>query len=71
LTATSANISGKKGSTKINDILKQFKNKKILPDLILDDNNLKPSPPSTVIDLTNFKILRRGAISKKEILKYD
>lgn len=69
LSGTSANISGKPESTKIKDILNQFKNKKLLPDLIIDAGNLKPSLPSTVFDLTSFKILREGAISKEKIFK--
>jgi len=69
LTGTSANISGKKESTKIKEVIKQFQNQKHQPDLILDAGNLKPSLSSTVIDLTNFKILREGQVSKKEISK--
>jgi len=69
LVATSANISSKQPSTKIKKVLSQFKNQKYLPDLVLDDKNLKDSLPSTVIDLTNRKILRRGKLSKIEILK--
>ncbi len=69
LVATSANVSGKQPSTKIKKVLSQFKNQKYLPDLVLDDKNLKDSLPSTVIDLTNRKILRRGKLSKIEILK--
>jgi len=61
LTGTSANISGKPPSTKIKEVMRQFKNQKIQPDLILDAGNLKPSKPSTVIDLTKKKpkILRK------------
>lgn len=60
LTGTSANVSGQPASTKIKEVLKQFKNQKHQPDLVLDAGNLKPSKPSTVIDLTEgFKILRR------------
>jgi L-threonylcarbamoyladenylate synthase len=69
LTGTSANISGKPESTKINEVLKQFKNQKYKPDLILDAGNLKPSLPSTAIDLENFKILREGEFPREEILK--
>jgi len=69
LTGTSANISGKPESTKIKEVIKQFQNQKHQPDLILDAGNLKPSLPSTVIDLENFKIQREGAISKKEIFE--
>ena len=60
LTGTSANISGKPASTKIKDILKQFKGQKHQPDLVLDAGNLKKSEPSIVIDITVWppKILR-------------
>jgi L-threonylcarbamoyladenylate synthase len=63
LTGTSANVSGKSPSGKIKEVLKQFENQKIKPDLILDKGNLKPSKPSTLIDLTGskMKILRKGS----------
>lgn len=56
LTGTSANISGEQASTKIKEVLKQFKNQKLKPDLIVDAGNLKPSKPSKIIDLTGNKI---------------
>lgn len=60
LTGTSANISGKPASAKIQKVLKQFKTKKNKPALVLDIGNLPKSKPSTVIDLTKkeLKILR-------------
>ena len=60
LAETSANISGKPGSTRIKEVMKQFKNSKYKPDLIIDAGNLKKSRPSVVVDLTIFppKILR-------------
>ena len=61
LTGTSANISGKPASTKIKEVLKQFKNQKYQPDLIINAGNLPKSKPSTVIDLT---------ISPPKILRY-
>jgi len=72
LAETSANISGRPPSTKIKEVLKQFKCKNsqlIYPDLILDAGNLKPSLPSTVVDLERFKILREGEFSKRKILR--
>jgi L-threonylcarbamoyladenylate synthase len=69
LAETSANISGKKASTKIKEVLKQFKKGRCQPDLVLDAGNLKDSLPSTVVDLIDFKILREGEISKDLILK--
>jgi L-threonylcarbamoyladenylate synthase len=68
LVATSANISGQKASGKILEVLKQFKYKKNKPDLVVSAGNLKPSVSSTVVDLTNFEIIRKGVISKKQIL---
>ncbi len=71
LTGTSANISGKKESNDIKKVLQQFKNQKTKPDLIIDAGILKPSSPSTIIDLSKkrIRILRVGAVSEKEILK--
>jgi L-threonylcarbamoyladenylate synthase len=60
LTGTSANISGQPPSTKIKEVISQFKNKRFQPDLIIDAGNLPKSKPSTVLDLTTWppKILR-------------
>lgn len=71
LVGTSANISGKPGSTEIKKVLAQFKDKKFQPDLIIDAGNLRLSKPSTVVDLTGSKpkILRTGKLSKEELLK--
>lgn len=62
LTGTSANISDKPASTKIKKVLKQFKNEKNQPDLVIDAGNLLKSRSSTVIKLTKDKIeiLRKG-----------
>ena len=59
-TGTSANISDLPPSTKIKEVIDQFKKEKIQPDLIIDAGNLPKSKPSTVIDLTVSppKILR-------------
>jgi len=71
LTGTSANISGRPGSTKIKEVLIQLKSQKIQPDLIIDAGDLKPRKPSSVVDLTgsNPKLLRVGELSKKELFK--
>jgi len=57
---TSANITGKPTPSKIQDILKQFKNKKWQPDIIINVGELS-GKPSKVIDLTKEppKILRK------------
>ena len=62
LTGTSANISGRASSTKIKEILDQFKREEPKPDLILDAGDLPESFPSTVVDFSGQKpkIIRRG-----------
>ena len=71
LTATSANISGKDGSSKIGDVIRDFQHLPLQPDLIIDAGDLAESKPSTVIDLTKEppEIIREGAIPKEEIFK--
>jgi len=60
LAETSANISGKPTPKKIREIIKQFKNKREQPDLIINAGDSKTTKPSTVIDLTKgFKVLRK------------
>jgi len=51
LAQTSANISGMPTPANIKGILKQFKNRKFQPDLIIDAGNLGQKP-SIVLDLT-------------------
>jgi len=61
LTGTSANLSGRPASVKIKEVLKQFKNQKYQPDLIINAGNLPKSRPSKIVDLTGKKekILRK------------
>lgn len=61
IVGTSANISGLPASTKIQEIINQFKDQKYQPDFIVDAGNLPKSRPSKVIDLTSEKpkILRQ------------
>lgn len=66
ITATSANISGKNPIYKISDIKKIFTDK---VDLIIDSGNLLRRKPSTVFDVSSKRILRKGKILKREILK--
>ena len=67
LTATSANIHGKKTSYVIKDIKMQFSNE---ISLYLDDGRLN-AKPSTIVDLTSKKpiIVRKGPVKKEEILE--
>ncbi len=69
LAQTSANISGRKASTKISEVLEQFIGQKYQPDLILDSGDLENSLSSSVIDLISFKILRQGEFSQNKIQK--
>ncbi len=60
--STSANLAGRKECYSIEEILKQFKNKKI--DLILDAGRLPKRSVSTVVEVVDEKIevLRTGKI---------
>jgi len=71
LTATSANISGLQPSTKIDEVIKQFRTVLLRPDLILDAGDLKFSEPSTVLDLSGEKpkIIRIGPVNPKKLLE--
>ena len=64
LVGTSANISGNLPSIKIKEVLKHFKDKKLL---VIDKGNLKKSKSSTIIDLTKkkIKIIRQGDVRIK------
>jgi len=57
LAQTSANISGKEATTKINEVLEQFTGEKTKPDLIMDAGDLPENRPSKIVDLTNEKPL--------------
>ena len=61
LIGTSANISGKPASTKIQEVITQFTKRTIKPDLVIDASNLSLSKPSAVMDLTGreLKIIRQ------------
>lgn len=66
ITATSANMSGRKTPYKIEDILDNIpEKKKGLIDLIIDVGELPHNPPSTVVDtrLNDIKTLRQGELT--------
>lgn len=66
VTATSANMSGRKTPYKIEDILNNIPDKKKeLIDLIVDAGELPHNPPSTVVDtrLNDVKTLRQGELT--------
>lgn len=62
LTGTSANISGKQSTVKIEEIYNYFQDQETRPDLILNAGDLVWSNPSSVIDFSHDKpkIIRRG-----------
>lgn len=61
LTATSFNISKRESSGKINEIIKQFKNISLKPDLVIKKDKKGNIKPSKIIDLTKDKpiVLRK------------
>ena len=67
LSGTSANLAGEHSCLDINNLVAQFANEKLQPDLIVDAGRLEVSKPSTIVGLINnkLKILRQGEISKE------
>jgi len=67
LTATSANIHGKKTPVNISDINIQLKSSDIA---VYIDNGTLDGEPSTIVDMTQepFKIIRKGTITEKQIM---
>lgn len=73
LIATSANLSGSEPASSAVEVQQTFRRHIPRPDLVVDGGSLRPSPSSTVFDLTNPanpKILRMGAITKQELDQY-
>lgn len=64
ITSTSANISGNKVCTTIDEVIREFSDFESQPDYFLDAGELKEIPPSTVVDLTEkpAKVLREGPV---------
>ena len=62
ISTTSANLHGKKEPYSVSEILAQFAEQEVQPDLILDAGTLHRTLPSTIVDLTEntAKILRQG-----------
>ena len=66
ITATSANISGQPPLTSADHVLRHLGDRL---DLVVDGGQLRPSKPSTVIDVTQTpcRILRQGAVTPDRI----
>lgn len=62
ITGTSANVAGLPSTVKIDELFKQFEDREMRPDLVLNGGDLPESNPSTIIDFSNDKpkIIRRG-----------
>ena len=67
IAASSANISGKNPLTSGEDVFSEMKG---LIDIVLDGGHAKLGMESTIMDVSRqtFKILREGAISKRDLL---
>ena len=64
---TSANLTAKDVCYTVNEIIKQFKNNKYQPNLLLDAGELNKNLPSTVVSMISMppKILRQGSAKFK------
>lgn len=70
ITLTSANISGSPSATNLEEILRDFRENVLKPDLIIEERKLSSGQASTVLDLTrpSPRITRLGPVSKKDLL---
>lgn len=70
ITATSANISGQPDCYSLQDILRNFLDKKIQPDIILSVGKLHKKKPSTIVKLLpdSIEFIRKGPVSQKQII---
>ncbi len=66
ITATSANVSGQPPLTSADQVFRRLGDRL---DLVIDGGQLRPSEPSTVIDVTHTpcRVLRQGAVAPHEI----
>ncbi len=64
LSTSSANVHGKPNPYSAQDIVEQFEDETLQPDLIIDSGQLTDESPSTIVDLTGkeLHILRKGSI---------
>lgn len=69
ITATSANVSGLPDCYSAKQIMEQYQNQVLKPDIILSVGKIGKRPPSTVVRAVNqsFEILRKGPITKAQI----
>ncbi len=72
VTATSANISGKKNLLKPEEIVEKLGKEKICPDLFINTGDIQNPVASTIIDLTMPipKIIRMGIAGKDKIREF-
>ncbi len=66
ITATSANISGKKNMYKIKDVIRAFDGK---VDVIIDAGDLPARRASTVFNADSMQVLRKGHVTLAQIKK--
>jgi len=66
--STSVNREGDPPLHRISEIISGFESE---VDLIIDSGDVEGAVPSTILDLTTFKILRKGAVDFKDIIQGD
>jgi L-threonylcarbamoyladenylate synthase len=64
LTATSANLAGRKESYSISEIIKQFQHQKFQPDFIINAGRLAKNKVSTMVKIERgeIEVLRKGQV---------
>jgi L-threonylcarbamoyladenylate synthase len=72
ITGTSANLSGRKETNKIDEVISGFRHMPFKPDFIIDAGDLPESLSSTVLNCMTQPpaVIREGAVSQKEVEEY-
>jgi L-threonylcarbamoyladenylate synthase len=68
IVSTSANLSGQSSSSSASEVIRQFRGRRVQPDLVIDAGRLPDISPSTIIKFTGQRIiiLRQGSLHIKE-----
>ncbi|MBU1167201.1 threonylcarbamoyl-AMP synthase [Patescibacteria group bacterium] len=73
LTATSANLSGKKDLYSHDEVVRTYKTRAFKPDLVYQGGEVEERKPSTIVDVSQqkMKLVRQGEIDFTEIQRID
>ncbi len=71
ITATSANVAGRPDCYSVEEIIGQYKNNKLKPDIIINAGKLKKIKPSTIVKVVSneAEVIRQGLVNVSAVIK--